>query len=101
MLYGAVYMLTGEATTLDVVETMGSRITMLRQARGFSVPELAQAVGVTRALVWQWEQDIVKGIRPENFLNLCRVLGVTPDYLVWGPDRAPGPRPAPAGAKRG
>lgn len=89
MLYGFVYMLTAPSHTLDPMETMGQRITMLREARGLSVPELAEAVGVTRALVWQWEQDMVKGIRPENFIRLCHALKVTPEYLVWGPDRQP------------
>lgn len=89
MLYVGVYMLTAPARTLDGMDTMGRRITVLREARGLSVAELASAVGVTRALVWQWEQDMVKGIRPENFLRLCHALHVTPEYLVWGPDRAP------------
>lgn len=87
MLYGRVYMLTASASILSLMETMGQRIAMLREARGLSVPELAEVIGVTRALVWQWEQDIVKGIRPENFVRLCHALNVTPEYLVWGPDR--------------
>jgi transcriptional regulator with XRE-family HTH domain len=82
-------MLTETASSLYPVETMGSRITILREARGLSVPELAEIIGVTRALVWQWEQDMVKGIRPENFIRLCHALNVTPEYLVWGPDRPP------------
>lgn len=85
MLYGVVYMLTARGGTLPLMETMGSRITMLREARGLSTPDLAKAIGVTRALVWQWEKDIVKNIRPENFIRLCHALGVTPEYLVWGP----------------
>ncbi len=87
-------MLTAASNTLFGVDTMGQRIAVLREARGLSVPELADIIGVTRALVWQWEQDMVKGIRPENFVRLCHALGVTPEYLVWGPDRAPnGPAP--------
>jgi transcriptional regulator with XRE-family HTH domain len=89
MLYRLVYMLMQQVNTLSVMETMGERITMLREARGISVPELAETIGVTRALVWQWEKDLVKGIRPENFIRLCHALGVTPEYLVWGPDRTP------------
>jgi transcriptional regulator with XRE-family HTH domain len=90
MLYVRVYMLTAAVRNLSFVETMGKRIAVLREARGLSVPELAEIVGVTRALVWQWEQDLVKGIRPENFIRLCHALNVTPEYLVWGPDRPPG-----------
>jgi transcriptional regulator with XRE-family HTH domain len=89
MLYQFVYMLTAIITTLPSMDTMGKRIAVLREARGLSVPELAEIVGVTRALVWQWEQDMVKGIRPENFIRLCHALKVTPEYLVWGPDKPP------------
>lgn len=86
MLYYAVNTLTLNAYRLSVMDTMGKRITALREARGLSAVELADKIGVTRALVWQWEQDIVKGIRPENFLRLCHALGVTGEYLVWGPN---------------
>jgi transcriptional regulator with XRE-family HTH domain len=82
-------MLVTDENTLYAMETMGERISVLRQARGLSVTELAEKIGVTRALVWQWEEDMVKGIRPENFVRLCHALGTTPEYLVWGPDRPP------------
>jgi len=89
MLYGLVYMLAENVNTLSGMDTMGSRITMLREARGISGPELADLLGVTRAVVWQWEQDMVRGIRPENFIRLCHALNVTPEYLVWGPNPPP------------
>lgn len=97
MLSRFVYMLTAPAGNIFHMDTMGRRISALREARGLSVPELAEIVGVTRALVWQWEQDMVKGIRPENFVRLCHALKVTPEYLVWGPDR---PTAADTGVSR-
>lgn len=100
MLSRFVYMLAQAHITLSQMETMGQRITVLREARGLSIPELAAAVGVTRALVWQWEQDLVKGIRPENFIRLCHILHVTPEYLVWGPDRAPSDNASPKTGRR-
>lgn len=93
-------MLAARVNTLAAMETMGQRITVLREARGLSVQELAHVIGVTRALVWQWEQDMVKGIRPENFLRLCAALQTTPEYLVWGPDRKPAqPSPDDTGSR--
>ena len=71
------------------METMGQRIRMLREAKNWSVQDLADQLGVSRSLIYQWEDDSVKGVRPENFLRLCLKLGVDPQYLVWGPDRAP------------
>ena len=88
-LCGLRYMLAQDVRTLCTMDTMGKRIEALREARGLSVVELAEKVGVTRGLIWQWETDMVKGIRPENFVRLCHALGTTPEYLVWGPDRPP------------
>lgn len=68
---------------------MGSRITVLREARGLSMIGLAEKLGISRAVVWKWESGDVTNIRPENFIRLCHILGVTPEYLLWGPERAP------------
>lgn len=71
------------------MQTMGQRIKLLREAKNWSVQDLADQIGVTRSLVYQWEADAVTGIRPENFVRLYLKLGIDPQYLVWGVDRAP------------
>ena len=86
-------MLTLDKRTIAPMETMGDRIRVLREAHALSCEALAEKIGVTRALVWQWEKDMVKGIRPENFIRLCHVLGVAPEYLIWGPGREPSADP--------
>lgn len=68
-------------------ETMGQRITRLREAKGLSVAELAEQVGVKRASVYQWEADVSPNIRPVHFVRLQEVLGTDAYYLLWGPDR--------------
>jgi transcriptional regulator with XRE-family HTH domain len=68
-------------------ETMGQRITRLREAKGLSVAELAERVGVKRASVYQWETDVSPNIRPVNFVRLLEELGTDAYYLLWGPER--------------
>lgn len=68
-------------------ETMGQRITRLREAKGLSVAELAKRIGVKRASVYQWETDISPNIRPINFVRLLEELGTDANYLLWGPER--------------
>jgi len=67
-------------------ETMGDRIRLLRKAKGMTLQDLAQAVGVTKAAVWQWERGATENIKLVTFLRLVQVLGTSADYLVHGPD---------------
>jgi transcriptional regulator with XRE-family HTH domain len=89
MLDIAVNMSGRSVGTLYRMETMGNRIKRLREARNLTVQELADKVGVSRSLVYQWEDDSVAGIRPANFVLLCQTLKTDPAYLVWGADRSP------------
>lgn len=69
------------------MQTMGDRIRLLRQARGFSQTDLAERVGVTGGAISQWELGGTKNIKLETFLKLCSELGTEPHYLIFGPDR--------------
>jgi transcriptional regulator with XRE-family HTH domain len=88
-------MLTGGAQYADAearyllpaMDTMGQRIKTLRLAKGLTHQSLADAVGVTRAAVYQWEDGTTASIKLPIFLRLCDILGTDPQYLVWGPDR--------------
>lgn len=57
------------------METMAQRIKALREAKGYNHQSLADAVGVTRAAVYQWEDGSVQNIKLPIFLRLCAVLG--------------------------
>lgn len=76
--------LTNRLLVMDNAVTMGQRLTLAREAAGLSRPQLAKKVGLTRAAVNQWEADAVKGIKPENLLNVCEVLKIEPWWLVFG-----------------
>lgn len=77
------------------MEMMGDRIKMLREARGLTQEGLGQLVGVTKGAVSQWENSGVADIRLKTFLKLVEVLRTDFSYLVFGPERGPGPLTKP------
>jgi transcriptional regulator with XRE-family HTH domain len=71
------------------METMGSRIKNLRNAKGMTLKELGDAVGVTKGAVSQWESGGIANIKLPTVLLLCEALGTDLAYLVYGPTRKP------------
>lgn len=67
-------------------ESRGDRIRRLRKAKGWNQEELAKKVGVERKAVSGWEND-TQDIEAENLLALANALGVTAEYLQYGPER--------------
>lgn len=56
------------------------RLRQIRQARGWTVGDLARAAGVTGAAVYAWERG-VRGPSAGSLLSLAGALGVAPDAL--------------------
>lgn len=76
---------------------LGPTLVRLRTARNLSQESLAEAVGVSRQAVSQWETGAVPDL--ENLVALARFFGTTVDGLVAGPcDAGPPlvPTPGPA-----
>lgn len=67
------------------MQTMGDRIRLLREAKGWSQAHLADLVGVTAGAISQWETGLTKNVKLETFLTLCSELGTNPHYLIFGP----------------
>ena len=84
----------GEMTYDCVMDTSadgaGARIRAARQARGMTQHDLADAVGVSRSAVAQWETDRAGQVRA-NLARIAAALGVSVGYLVTGgaPDGPP------------
>lgn len=66
------------------METIGSRIRQLREARGYTQEQFARLVGVTKSAVSQWENDATKNLKLVTFLKVVEVLHTSVEYLVQG-----------------
>ncbi len=62
---------------------VGTRIRAARLARGMTQAALANAVGVTRSAVAQWETDRAGQVRA-NLTRIASVLGVSVQFLLEG-----------------
>ena len=76
------------AHTRRRMEDMASRIKTLRIARGLTQQQLAEACGVTKAAVSQWENGLTANVKLKTFMSLCDALGTDPAFLIWGPARS-------------
>lgn len=81
----------GEFATLSGMESVGDRIKELRRVFGLTQERLADAMGVTRGAVGNWE--LGKGVSPENLQALATRYSVSLDWLMAG--QGPGPEGAP------
>lgn len=63
------------------VTVKGSLIRYYRKKKEMTQKQLAEAVGVSRAAVYDWEREKYSP-EGENLLRLSEVLGVSMDYLV-------------------
>lgn len=89
MLMGNVEHANEQVTYTGDMQTMGDRIKLLRQAKGWSQSQLADRVGVTAGAISHWESGLTKNIKLETFLKLCEELGTVPHYLIFGPGKQP------------
>jgi transcriptional regulator with XRE-family HTH domain len=69
------------------METMGDRIKQLRRARNLTQEQFAQAVGVTKSAVSQWEDGSTKNLKLQTFLMVLEVLATDAEFLIYGPER--------------
>jgi transcriptional regulator with XRE-family HTH domain len=60
--------------------TIGARLRDIRQSRCLSNKECAKAIGIHHMVLYQWERGHnLKNVT--KFFELCKKLGVTPDYF--------------------
>ncbi len=64
-------------------EDVGARIAAGRRARGLTQAELAQAVGVSRSAVAQWETERAGQVRA-NLTRIAAALGMSVQHLLGG-----------------
>ena len=65
-----------------MVTALGMKLRRLREAKGFTLQQVADAVGCTKAYIW--ELEVKGGQRPsaDRICALSKVLGVTVEDLL-------------------
>jgi len=66
--------------------SVGERIRVVRRERGWTQGDLAEATGVSRSAVAQWETDRAGQIR-DNLARIAEALDVSAEYLLHGQDK--------------
>lgn len=64
-----------------MIETIGSRITRLREQSGMSQADLARRMNISRASVQSWECG-VNYPSTDNLISLAKIFHVSTDYLL-------------------
>lgn len=68
---------------------MAQRIKALRQAKGLTLEQVAEVVGVGKSTVRKWETGMIANMRRDKIADLAKALGTTPAYLMgWDEDNA-------------
>ncbi len=65
---------------------IGERIRETRHKRGWTQDDLAEAVGVSRSAVAQWETGRAGQLTP-NLTRIASELGVGVEFLMFGSDK--------------
>jgi transcriptional regulator with XRE-family HTH domain len=63
-------------------EGMAQRIKELRQARGLTLEQVADVVGVGKSTVRKWETGMIANMKRDKIADLAKALGTTPAYLM-------------------
>ncbi len=61
---------------------MAQRIRDLRQAKGLTLEQVADVVGVGKSTVRKWETGMIANMRRDKIADLAKALGTTPAYLM-------------------
>jgi len=62
--------------------TIGSRIKSAREAKGFTLEELARRLGMNRSTLSRYETGAIAGIPSDSIERIADALDVTPAYLM-------------------
>ena len=63
-------------------EEMAKRIKELRTAKGLTLEQVADVVGVGKSTVRKWETGMIANMRRDKIASLAMALGTTPAYLM-------------------
>ena len=69
---------------IQCMDTIGSRVTLLREKRGLNQTQLAKAAGIAQGSLSLIEKNLTKMPAGDTLAALCKVLRTTPDFLIAG-----------------
>lgn len=61
---------------------MAKRIKELRTAKGLTLEQVADVVGVGKSTVRKWETGMIANMKRDKIASLAKALGTTPAYLM-------------------
>ena len=64
------------------IENMARKIKELRQAKGLTLEQVANVVGVGKSTVRKWETGMIANMKRDKIADLAKALGTTPAYLM-------------------
>lgn len=67
----------------ELLQHMGNRLTKRRKQLRLTQEELAERADMTTQTISTAETGR-KALRPQNIVKLCRALGISSDYLLFG-----------------
>ena len=67
-------------------EEMSRKIKALRKAKGMTLENVADIVGVGKSTVRKWETGMIANMRRDKIGLLAQALGTTPAYLMGWED---------------
>ena len=72
-------------------EGMSRRIKELRQAKGLTLEQVADVVGVGKSTVRKWETGMIANMKRDKIADLAKALGTTPAYLMGWDEKKDSP----------
>ena len=75
---------------------VGGRIKAAREASGWTQPELAKRIGVSKSAVNQWENGAIQNLKLGNLFAVADALGMDVRELVFGDVSVKGVADSPA-----
>lgn len=64
--------------------TLGQRLRAARMAHGLTLQQVADAVGCTKAYIWELESRPDQRPSARRMIDIARLLGVSVEYLIDG-----------------
>jgi transcriptional regulator with XRE-family HTH domain len=77
----------------DYMRTLGERVHILRRRERYSQAAIAKMADMSPTTLSNLEQAKAPNITLDHLVNLAKVLGTTPDYLLGMEPRVPTRRP--------